>query len=444
MTIKSQIKLTNAKQFIVASVACAAGFVGVARGDDLWTVYQTALAEDAAYRAAELQYQSARRGVPIARGAFLPAINVTAGVDEYNEPKPPMDAEHSSRRVVAGATWRVFDVAAKNQLDQAKHARTRAAINFEQARHALILRSAERYFRLLAAHDNYDVARRQQTALARQKEFASERLNVGVGTKTDLFDADARYQQARADFISAEDEIVNARFALAELLAGATPPLAKLRDDAPLDRPTPDDAAEWVMRALDHNLALRAAQFDVAIAKDEIARQRAAFLPRISLTANHERSTNPSPSFNSDSTTKKYGASATWQLFSGGANLMRARRAAFDYDAAEQLTIALRREVESTAQAAYRAVAGGVNQVAALSRAVRAGESALRAKQQGFRAGITTNLEVLDAQRDLAQSRSDYFRARYDFILAVLRLEQSAGDLNDDDVRRVNGWLAGN
>ena len=444
MNIKSHINLMNAKQFIITAIVCSVGFAGNARGDDLWMVYQTALAEDAAYRAAELQYESARRGVPIARGAFFPAITVTGSVEKQSGVDGESDPDNSSRRIATNANWRVFDVAAKNQLDQAKHARDRAAVNFEQARHALILRSAERYFRLLAAHDNYDVARRQQTALARQKEFASERLNVGVGTKTDLFDADARYQQARADFINAEDEIANARFALAELLNGETPTLAKLRDDAPLERPTPDDAAEWVMRALDHNLALRAAQFDVAIAKDEIARQRAALLPRISLTASNARNTNLQPNFNNDDTIQQYGASATWQLFAGGSNLMRTRRAAFDYDAAEQLTIALRREVESTAQAAYRAVAGGVNQVAALSRAVRAGESALRAKQQGFRAGITTNLEVLDAQRDLAQSRSDYFRARYDFILAVLRLEQSAGDLNDDDVRRVNGWLAGN
>ena len=59
----------------------------------------------------------------------------------------------------------------------------------------------------------------------------------------------------------------------------------------------------------------------------------------------------------------------------------------------------------------------------------------------GFAAGLITNLDVLDAQRDLFQARRNYLRARYDYVLAVLNLEQAAGQLDEDDVARVNNWL---
>ena len=84
----------------------------------------------------------------------------------------------------------------------------------------------------------------------------------------------------------------------------------------------------------------------------------------------------------------------------------------------------------------------GISQVLALEQAIRAGESALKAKEEGFSAGLTTNLDVLDAQRDLSRSRTDYLRARYTYIVSLLELEQAAGNLDEDDIRFINEWLS--
>ena len=85
-----------------------------------------------------------------------------------------------------------------------------------------------------------------------------------------------------------------------------------------------------------------------------------------------------------------------------------------------------------------------ISQAEALAEAITAGESALEAKEEGFNAGLTTNLDVLDAQRDLSRSRTDYLRARYDYIISVLELEKAVGNLDEDDILRVNNWLTGN
>ena len=65
----------------------------------------------------------------------------------------------------------------------------------------------------------------------------------------------------------------------------------------------------------------------------------------------------------------------------------------------------------------------------------------MESKREGFAAGLDTNLQVLDAQRDLFRAARDYYAARYEYILNVLRLKQAVGTLDENDLRLVNGWL---
>ena len=70
-----------------------------------------------------------------------------------------------------------------------------------------------------------------------------------------------------------------------------------------------------------------------------------------------------------------------------------------------------------------------------------ASESALEAKQEGFQAGIETNIDVLNAQRDLFRAKRDYVDAHYDYIIDVLKLKQAAGILAEGDLLEINRWL---
>ena len=73
-----------------------------------------------------------------------------------------------------------------------------------------------------------------------------------------------------------------------------------------------------------------------------------------------------------------------------------------------------------------------------------AGENALLGKEESFAAGLTTNIAVLDAQRDLFRAERNYTKERYEYIMQMLQLERLSGDLDEDDVARANAWLTGN
>ncbi len=446
----------------IAGIAVLLGLQGVARGADLWDVYQIALTRDAAYGAAGYEYQSARLTLPLARSAFLPSVSVRgtaervrgADADENNN-------SNTEYRSSLHADLKVFDLESLRVYGQAKLRVSGAAIRFEDARSDLILRVAERYFGLLAATDDREVAHRRQTSIQRQMDLASQRLEVGLGTRTDLFDAQARFQQTVADVIEAGNRIDNAVQALKQITGAALEAraLAPLNRDAPLAPPDPQSLDAWIGRALENNRALKAEDINLKVAAEEIKKQRASRWPRIDLGLRRDwrESDNGFPNgqqdgdqdngrnngFSQETDSSTVEATLNWQLYRGGAIHLQTKDAGLRFNAAERAREELKRQVESDTTSAYLAVVSGISQVKALSEAVRAGESALRAKEEGFRAGLTTNLDVLDAQRDLARSRSDHLGARYDFILSVLRLERAAGDLDEADVKRINAWLSG-
>ena len=89
----------------------------------------------------------------------------------------------------------------------------------------------------------------------------------------------------------------------------------------------------------------------------------------------------------------------------------------------------------------FLSVQSQISRTDALSEAIVAGENALDAKEEGFSAGLTTNLDVLNAQRDLSSNKTGYLQSRYDYILSMLKLEKVSGQLDEEDIKRVNSWL---
>jgi len=99
---------------------------------------------------------------------------------------------------------------------------------------------------------------------------------------------------------------------------------------------------------------------------------------------------------------------------------------------------AARREVVRATRAAYLGVLSGIKNVQALKQAIIAQEKTIEVKTAGLRAGMNTMLEVLDAQRDLYFARTDFSKARYDYLLSTLRLKQSTGSLSVADLEEIN------
>jgi outer membrane protein len=180
-----------------------------------------------------------------------------------------------------------------------------------------------------------------------------------------------------------------------------------------------------------------AEKHNLSVTRLAAARQQAARLPtlRASLTGSF------TDSEQTDSTRTSFSLSLSVPLFEGGLVRSQIKEAALSLNAARRDYESSRRQVHIETRGAFLTISTRLRRIEALAEAVQAGVSALRAKEAGFAAGLNTNIEVLDAQRALFSTERDYLKERYDYVLEILQLEALIGNLDSDDLRRVNAWL---
>ena len=435
----------NAKPIVLFAALLSAP---VAQSDDFLSIYKKALNSDTAFLAADFQRKVAGEDVLLAESVFKPTIDLSGNMNYQDEEIKSQGAKSSDNYTALGLDISLNQTIYSQQntiaITQSKLGNEQAGFDLETASDDLILRIASTYFTVLGAQDNLDLAVSEKIAIKRQLELAEERLNVGIGTQTDLFDAQARFQIVEAEEIGAENLIEDSMQALISIIGFRPTDLSVLREDSPLVPPQPNNVSTWVESANANNPALHSEKLAYEISNQEVEKQRKIKTPTVSWKLGQTFSDNggsASSGFGSDRSATTIGLQLSVPLYTSGTDRVKVRSAALNANVQEQVLEQVRRSVTRNVRNLFNDVTTGIRRVNALQQAVVASESAVEAKNEGFSAGLITNLDVLDAQRDLFQAQRDYLRARYDYILAVLNLEQAAGQLDVDDVIRVNSWL---
>jgi outer membrane protein len=97
--------------------------------------------------------------------------------------------------------------------------------------------------------------------------------------------------------------------------------------------------------------------------------------------------------------------------------------------------------VAQAVRTAFFGVQSGQGQVRALEAAEASSQSALDANRLGYQVGVRINIDVLNAQSQLFQTKRDLAQARYNVLLGQLRLRQANGTLVPEDLARLNALV---
>ena len=425
LTLSSQPTADN----IETNVAAAAQ---ITQSADLLEVYLLAKAQDPVFATQAYRYQAADELIPQAKAPLRPQLSATGSYTDSTQ-----DTNDASVASIA-LSQSLFNRSSRITVDQARKRVNQAELQYRLDASALVSRTVRAYFTVLAAEDNLELSKKNQAALKRQLELAQERLDVGLGTRTELFDARARFEKAVADTIESEKLVDDATQSLVVLIGQDVGPLKTLPDSVSLGAPQPDDADQWIERALSDNVSLQAKSIGIDLSNLEIDRQKSLRLPTLGVSV--------SGSYNDlatgDDTSARLLFSVDIPFYQGGLINSKVREAADNLNASRSDYESASRELISDTRQTFLSVKSRLRRLEALSAAVEAGENALVAKEESFAAGLTTNIAVLDAQRDLFIAQRDFLSERYDYILQMLELERLVSDLNEEDVRRVNTLLA--
>ncbi|MCK9532310.1 MAG: TolC family outer membrane protein [Gammaproteobacteria bacterium] len=422
-------------------------FGGPALAADLLDVYQRAQVADPQIAAAAAQHGAALQARPLARSNLMPKLSAGALYSQASTDTDGSAVPIAQRGSVDTDTTEynlsliqpLYHQDYFVQLSQADARIAQADANYTAAQQDLIVRAASAYFGVLAAEDNLRFAEAQRTAFEQQLRQTRQRFEVGLTAITDVREAQARYDLATAQEITARNQLDTANEQLRELTGEDYESLAKL-GEVPLVVPEPANMDTWVNKALEQNLQLIAAEAASRFQREEIRRQRAQRYPTLDLTA-RVGSTERDTGLVTEQDSTVVGINLNFPFYQGGLISARTRESEFLYQQALAQLDQQRRATVRQTRDAFNGVQAGISQVEALHQAVISAQTALDATQAGYEVGTRTAVDVLDAQQQLYQAQSDYASARYNYVLATLQLKQAAGTLTPDDVRLINAWL---
>lgn len=370
------------------------------RGERLQRLIPLALANNRDLRVAALNIETARASAAARDADLWPTVN--AGLSGSRTPTAAGGINSLYQAGLQVSAYELDLFGRLRGLSAAAAAQVLAAQSAQQAvRTALIASVATAEIALQADEALLKLTRDTVTTREQSLDLTRQRFDGGIANALDLRAAESSLQVARAALAQAQRQRALDENALVLLLGGPLPadlpaPRGDLADFEPLAELPAGLPAEVLTRRPD----IRQAEFALAAADANIDAARAAFWPRITLTASAGTASGQLSDLFKNSAWS-FAPQLLMPLFDAGRNRANLASARASRDIATA-------QYEKAIQTAFREVADGLagratlaEQRAALAAQVEAETQRLNAAEQRYAAGVSSALDRLDAQRSL-------------------------------------------
>lgn len=431
------------------SLALLSLLAGSVQAQSLVALYESARAYDASYQSAKAQYDASVAKAEQARAGLLPSVGLSAGVTrtqfDNTTAGVATDRGFSTQNAALNASQPLYRPANKANHEQGLKLAEVAQAQLTAAGQDLIVRLSQAYFDVLAAQDSLTFVKAQKAAVAEQLAAAKRNFEVGTSTITDSREAQARFDLVMAQEIAAENDLRVKKLALDQLSGKTHAEPWSLAAPASLPGLQPDQVDTWVQQSERTHPGVQQGALALEVARIETRKAQAGHKPTLDLTASYGLVRNPNGSatsgFASRTTSGTLGLAFNLPLFAGYAIQNRVVETLALEDKARADLDAVKRAVAQGTRSVFFGVQSGLGQVKALEAAEASSQSALDANKLGYQVGVRINIDVLNAQSQLFDTKAKLAQARYNVLLGGLKLRLAAGTLKAEDLQGVNALL---
>ena len=430
------------------SLALSAAFALPVHAQSLIDLYEAARSYDAAYLSAKSLAQANQHKADQAKASLLPSVNLSATASSgqvTTETPTPGDRKFDTQSTSVSLSQPLYRPANLASYQQGKRQADIAEAQLLAAEQDLIVRTSQSYFDVLGAQDTLAFVQAQKAAVAEQLASAKRNFEVGTATITDTREAQARHDLVTAQEIAAENDLRVKKLAL-DKLTGKVNTAPKPLSSNTLPPLQPTDVTPWVEQAQSLHPGIKQSRIALEVAELETEKSIAGHKPTLDFTASHNLNSNVNGNTtlatSSRSNSQIVGVTLTLPLFAGFATQNRLRETLSLEDKARADLEAVTRDTIQGTRAAFFGVLSGLGQVKALEAAEASSQSALDANKLGYQVGVRINIDVLNAQSQLYQTKRDLAKARYDVLVGGLKLRQASGTLKTEDLTAINELLA--
>lgn len=414
--------------------------------------YRAALEQDATLRAARAGADARRERLPQARAQLLPniAVSATRNKNDLQSRSPglggvPVESERDYMSGTRALTVRqpLYRPAQWADVRQAEAQVADANAILDKEVQNVAVRVAGAYLEALLAQDQLELVLVQKQAYTTQLDAARKRFAGGAGVRTDIDEAQARLDLALAMELEARQQVDYSRRALQVMVNQPVIQLARFDPERlKLSGPDPERLEDWTSRAELSSPELRALRAQREVARQEIDKARAGHLPTLDAIA--QWSHNQSDSVNNINTryeNKTIGLQLNVPIYSGGQVSSQNRQAVAELERADQALEATKRDLALRVEKEFRGITEGVLRIRALEQAVRSNETLVISNRRSFEGGSRTLVDILNAEEQRVTALRNLAQARYQYVLARIRLQALAGTGNEATIAEVDAWL---
>lgn len=427
----------------------------------LLQAWQAAQQHDPEFAAARAAFEAGNTRREQASALWRPSLVLSAGAGRMSSDTSMSGAQFSApgfgqssgvrfdTSIGSGRMERYTLSVKQPLLDRARLAQSRqlslgadvAEAQWQDARQALMLRVAERYFEALVAAETLRLLQQQQGAAQRVLAEARDRFKLGDVAVTDTYEAQARAETLTAQVLAADADLQLRQVAFSDLTGSAPQELTPVRAGPAITR-TLAPLARWLLDTAANNPMLAIQQKNLAVAREEAARHAALGAPSLDLVAELGRERlDGGGDFGSASNTgskRMIGVQLTIPLYTGGYRSAKRQEALHLVDKARAEGDRLRQQIALQTRAAWLGLTAGASRVVALEQAAKSSRARLDATRLGHEVGDRTTLDLLNAENDATGAELALLQARSALALDRLRLSALAGTLDESTLRSVS------
>jgi outer membrane protein len=435
-------------RFLPLTLALTAAFAGSAQAQSLLSLFETARGYDATYKAAQSQYTANLAKGEQAKALLLPTIGLSANINktDVETVSSSLTLSAQSTSATLNATQPLYRPANNASLQQSQRQLELASVLLKAAEQDLMVRLSQAYFDVQISRESLEFVKAQKVAVAEQLAAAKRNFEVGTSTITDTREAQARFDLVVAQEIAADNDLRIKRLALNQLVGSNNIEPKSLSSQAKFTSPDLQSLDQWVQKSAEYNASVIQSRTALEIAKLETSKAEAGHKPTVDLVAGYTpaRYKNGVSGINAairDTNTSSITVAFNMPLFAGYATQNRIKETLALEDKARSDLEAAERSVAQATRTAFFGLQSGIGQVNALQAAEASSQSALDANKLGYQVGVRINIDVLNSQSQLFQTKRDLAKARYEVLMGQLKLRQAAGTLNETDLAGINALL---
>jgi protease secretion system outer membrane protein len=439
--------------YLVASALAV--FINSAHSIGLKEAYELALTNDPTYVAAIKGYEAGLENKNIGRASLLPKVTANynqasnratqTGAQFTGGPNVSTNWSYPSDFAILQVTQPLFSLDSlarwKQGIAQTEFSQSQFLYNTQD----LLIRVLQAYTDYLFSIDQWSYLQIERQSFSEQAKASRRLYEKGEKSITDALEAESAFFLADARLIDAADGIELNRGKLNAIIGRPVQSkesfksLVRSFPFLQLSRNTYVSAQE---AALVNNQELRAAANQVEVARQEYKRNDAGHYPVLNMVAAATtQSSNTVTSINQTTNQNYIGLQLSLPIYSGNEVRSKTAQAYANYEKIKAEYEIVRNKIFIELRKQYDLVQSGAKKINALSNAQASAEKLVDAMTKGIKAGESTQLDVLIAEKNLYVTRRDLAQSKYNYLIAFLKVKQLTGEMEVEDLYRVANYF---